>query len=91
LAIRQSQLLLFVLVCIRREVQRPNVLVLLDANRTDEAVVADNSTLIVAESHGKKLSAFDIAGDGSLSNRRVWAVLGGYPDGICIDAGNAVW
>jgi sugar lactone lactonase YvrE len=55
------------------------------------AVMPDNSTLIIAESHGKKLSAFDIAGDGSLSNRCVWAALDGYPDGICIDAEGAVW
>jgi sugar lactone lactonase YvrE len=56
------------------------------------AVTPDNSTLIIAESHGKKLTAFDIAGDGNLSNRRVWADLGdGVPDGICIDSGNAVW
>ena len=56
------------------------------------AVTPDNSTLIIAESHGKKLTAFDIAKDGSLSHRRVWADLGnGVPDGICIDAENAVW
>jgi sugar lactone lactonase YvrE len=56
------------------------------------AVTPDNSTLIVAESYGKKLSAFDIAADGSLSNRRVWADLGdGVPDGICLDADGAVW
>jgi sugar lactone lactonase YvrE len=56
------------------------------------AVTPDNSTLIVAESHGKRLSAFSIAADGSLSNRRVWADLGdGVPDGICIDADNALW
>ncbi len=56
------------------------------------AVTPDNSTLIVAESYGKKLTAFDIAVDGTLSNRRVWADLGdGVPDGICIDAENAVW
>jgi len=56
------------------------------------AVTPDNSTLIIAESHGKKLTAFDIASNGSLSKRRVWADLGdGVPDGICIDADNAVW
>jgi sugar lactone lactonase YvrE len=56
------------------------------------AVTPDNSTLIVAESYGKRLTAFDIAADGGLSNRRVWAELGdGVPDGICIDAENAVW
>ncbi len=56
------------------------------------AVTPDNSTLIVAESYGKKLTAFDIAEDGQLSNRRVWADLqDGVPDGICIDAENAIW
>lgn len=56
------------------------------------AVTEDNTTLIIAESHGKKLTAFDIDADGSLSNRRVWADLnGGVPDGICIDDENAVW
>ena len=55
-------------------------------------VTPDNSTLIVAESYGKRLTAFDIATDGGLSNRRVWADLaGGVPDGICLDAENAIW
>jgi sugar lactone lactonase YvrE len=56
------------------------------------AVTPDNSTLIVAESYANRLTAFDIATDGSLSNRRVWADLGdGVPDGICLDAEGAVW
>ncbi len=56
------------------------------------AVTPDNSTLIVAESYGKKLTAFDIAADGNLSNRRVWADLhDGVPDGICLDVEGAVW
>ena len=55
------------------------------------AVTPDNKTLIVAESHGNRLAAFDIAADGSLSNRRVWADLDGYPDGICLDAEGAIW
>jgi sugar lactone lactonase YvrE len=56
------------------------------------AITPDNRTLIIAESYGKQLSAFDIAGDGSLSNRRIWADLGDdNPDGICIDAEGAVW
>jgi len=56
------------------------------------AVTPDNSTLIIAESHGKRLTAFDIAADGSLAKRRVWADLGdGVPDGICLDGDNAVW
>lgn len=56
------------------------------------AVTADNATLVVAESHRNRLTAFDIAEDGALSSRRVWAALGnGAPDGICIDADEAVW
>ena len=56
------------------------------------AVTADDSTLIVAESHGARLTAFDIAPDGTLSNRRVWADLpGDAPDGICLDAQGAIW
>jgi sugar lactone lactonase YvrE len=54
-------------------------------------VTPDNSTLIVAESFAGRLSAFDIAADGGLSNRRVWAELGEGGDGICIDAEGAVW
>jgi sugar lactone lactonase YvrE len=56
------------------------------------AVTADNSTLVVAESYGHSLAAFDIDADGGLSGRRVWADLGeGTPDGICLDAEGAVW
>ena len=56
------------------------------------AVTPDNSTLIVAESYARKLTAFDIAVDGTLSNQRAWAELDdGVPDGICVDAEGAVW
>jgi len=56
------------------------------------AITPDNATLVLAESHGKQLTAFDIAIDGSLSHRRVWANLGdGVPDGLCLDAEGAVW
>jgi sugar lactone lactonase YvrE len=56
------------------------------------AVTPDNSTLIVAESYAKRLTAYDIGPDGGLADRRVWADLGeGVPDGICLDAGGAVW
>jgi sugar lactone lactonase YvrE len=56
------------------------------------AVTPDNGTLIVAESYQRRLTAFDIEGDGTLTNRRLWADLGtGVPDGICIDAEGAVW
>lgn len=56
------------------------------------AVTPDNATLIVGESYAERLTAFDIAADGTLSNRRVWAeVPGDHPDGICLDADGAVW
>ena len=52
---------------------------------------SDGRTLIVAESTGKDLVAFDLAGDGTLSNSRVFAELADYPDGICIDTADGVW
>ena len=56
------------------------------------AVTPDNSTLIIAESYGKRLTAFDIEADGDLSNRRVWAdLVDGIPDGICLDEEGAAW
>ncbi len=56
------------------------------------AITPDESTLVVAESYGHCLTAFDISADGTLSNRRVWADVGdGAPDGICIDADEAIW
>jgi sugar lactone lactonase YvrE len=56
------------------------------------AITPDGSTLIVAESHGHRLTAFDIGPDGGLSGRRVWADLGdAAPDGICLDAEGACW
>lgn len=55
-------------------------------------ITQDGRTLIIAETFGHKLSAFDRAADGTLSNRRVWAHLGERtPDGICLDAEGAVW
>jgi sugar lactone lactonase YvrE len=56
-------------------------------------ITPEDKTLIVAESFASRLAAFDIEGDGSLSNYRVWADLGKgvIPDGICLDAEGAVW
>lgn len=56
------------------------------------AMSVDGSTLIVADSYRHQLVAFTVDTDGDLSGRRVWADLGeGTPDGICVDAENAVW
>ncbi len=55
-------------------------------------VTPDGSTLIVAETFGQCLTAFTIADDGSLLDRRTFAALRGTsPDGICLDAEGAVW
>ena len=55
-------------------------------------ITPDGATLIVGESYGGCLTAFDVGADGGLSNRRVWAKLdGAVPDGICLDAEGAVW
>ncbi|MEM7662721.1 MAG: SMP-30/gluconolactonase/LRE family protein [Pseudomonadota bacterium] len=53
----------------------------------------DQKTLIVAETFGRKLTAFDIAKDSSLTNRRTWAEMPerAVPDGICLDAENGIW
>jgi sugar lactone lactonase YvrE len=56
------------------------------------AIPADAQTLIVAESYGERLTAFEIDADGGLSGRRTWAdTPGHHPDGICVDAAGAVW
>ena len=56
-------------------------------------ITPDESTLIVAETLGHILTAFDIGKDGSLGNRRVWARLPDHvnPDGICLDGEGAIW
>ncbi len=57
------------------------------------AVTPDGQTLIVAETMGRRLTAFDILEDGSLIRRRVFAQLPEdvHPDGIALDAEGAVW
>ena len=60
----------------------------------------DGRTLIVAESGGSRLTAFDVAADGRLTGRRLYAPLVpaegsplpmAPPDGICLDEAGAVW
>jgi sugar lactone lactonase YvrE len=56
------------------------------------AVTPDNRTLILGESYGECLTAWDIGPDGDLSNRRTWASTpGDHPDGICLDTDGAAW
>jgi sugar lactone lactonase YvrE len=55
-------------------------------------ITGDGRTFIVAETFGECLSAYDIDGDGALSNRRVFGGFKGLlPDGICLDAEGGVW
>jgi sugar lactone lactonase YvrE len=56
-------------------------------------ITPDGGTLIVGESFGARLTAFDLGADGTLSNRRLWAQMpeGQVPDGICLDAEGAIW
>ena len=67
---------------VARDLDFPNGMVISD----------DRTTLIVAESTGRRLTAFTIADDGALRDRRVFADdLDGPPDGIALDADGAVW
>jgi sugar lactone lactonase YvrE len=55
-------------------------------------ITPDGKTLIVGESMGRRLTAFDIQADGSLTNRRLWAEIApALPDGIALDAEGAIW
>jgi sugar lactone lactonase YvrE len=55
-------------------------------------VTPDGATLIVGETFGRQLSAFDIGVDGTLTNRRVWAPLAAMrSDGMCLDGDGQIW
>jgi sugar lactone lactonase YvrE len=55
-------------------------------------ITPDGRTMIVGETFAHCLTAFAVAADGTLSNRRLWAEIDGcYPDGICLDAEGAIW
>lgn len=55
-------------------------------------ITPGNRELVVAETMGERLTAFDIEDDGSLTGRRVFAELQGrMPDGLAVDAEGAIW
>src|SRR5437660_1689348 len=55
-------------------------------------ITPDRKAMIVAESTGRRLTAFTIADEGGLCDRRIFADgLDGPPDGIALDAEGAVW
>ena len=55
--------------------------------------ILDESTLLVAESHADRVTAWTLTPDGDVTDRRVWAGLGpgAAPDGICLDADGSLW
>ena len=56
------------------------------------ALSPDGGTLLVAETLGERISAFDVGADSTLGPQRTWAALPGrYPDGCCLDADGALW
>ena len=71
------------------------------------SVITPSETLVVSETFGNRISAFEIAADGSLGERRDWARFGEVPasssisaalpdlvvapDGMCLAAEGAVW
>jgi sugar lactone lactonase YvrE len=86
------------------EPERPAVLVRVDPDGSvheaahdlvfpnGTVITPDGRTLVIAETMAKRLTAFDVATDGTLSNRRVWAETPScYPDGNCLDAEGAIW
>jgi sugar lactone lactonase YvrE len=56
-------------------------------------VIVEEDTLVLAESHADRLTAWTITDAGELVDRRVWADLGAgaAPDGVCADAEGAIW
>ncbi len=83
---------------------RPTSLVRIDPDGTSHEAAADmafpngsvifpgGTLLVVAETMAGRLTAFDVAPDGALSGRRLWAALAGRaPDGICLDAEGRIW
>ena len=56
-------------------------------------ITPDGRTLVIAESAGRRLTAFSIDVHGDLGDRREWAGMpdGAFPDGICLDAEGAIW
>lgn len=86
----------------QRAEPRPTVITTVDPDGTarvaadglmfSNGMVLDDSgrQLIMAETMGGRLSAFDVHDDGTLGNRRIFAEFVA-PDGICGDADGAVW
>jgi sugar lactone lactonase YvrE len=55
------------------------------------ALLQDETVLVVAETFGRQLTAYDVDESGNLSNRRLWAALNFMPDGISADTRGNIW
>jgi sugar lactone lactonase YvrE len=56
------------------------------------AISADGATLVVAESHAQRLTAYTIKANGDLADRQTWAGLpGAAPDGIAFAPDGTIW
>jgi sugar lactone lactonase YvrE len=86
------------------EAQRTTCLIRVDPDRSvhkaadgllfpnGTVITPDGKTMVVGETFAHRLTAFDVAADGALSNRHLWANIEGcYPDGICLDEEGAIW
>jgi D-xylonolactonase len=57
------------------------------------AISPDGRTLYHTDTLEKRIYAFDLVADGTLSNKRLFVTLadGGYPDGMAVDAAGHLW
>lgn len=71
------------------------------------SVITGDQVLLVVETFGNRVTAFDLTGGGELTNRRVWAEFGPLPtdravepalaqlrvagDGACLDTSGGLW
>ena len=63
-----------------------------DLHFPNGTVMTSDRRLVVAETHGDRLSVFTVNDDHSLSDRKVFAEVPGVgPDGLAIDADDGVW
>lgn len=56
-------------------------------------IIPGTRTLVLGETWGHRMTAFDILPNGDLGNRRVWAELPDdkTPDGSCVDLEGGIW
>jgi sugar lactone lactonase YvrE len=82
-----------VMVDLSGDTARPTVRVVAEGLLIPNGMVItpDGATLLVAETGACRIAAFELAADGSLHGRRIWAELSIAPDGICLDNDGSLW